>query len=59
MILSNKSLGKKRVLFYANWCLIIDVTLEQLCDIAVASVEIYKKLMGKELKMAIPSFLKK
>lgn len=56
MILENKQIGSNGVLFYADCGVVPEPDEKQLCDIVLSTADSYRKLIGKEPKIAMLSF---
>lgn len=56
MILPDRNFGEDGVLFYADCGVVPNPTAEQLADIAIQTAESFKKLIGKDPKVAMLSF---
>lgn len=56
MIHPDRSFGKDGIMFFADGAVVIDPTVEQLADIAVATADSYHSLMGEAPRVAMLSF---
>ena len=55
MVLPDKSFGKDGVLFYGDGGVVIDPTVEQLADIAIATADSFASLVGEAPRVAMLS----
>lgn len=56
MLLPSPQFGAGGVLFFADCAVVPDPNQNQLCDIALSTAESFRRLMGKEPKVAMLSF---